>query len=195
MAWPVSRARAAAEPTASAKILVTGGFGVGKTTAIRAVSEVDVLSTEAMMTDASFGFDDIDAVPHKTTTTVAMDYGRLTLDTDLRLYLFGTPGQDRFWMMWDELARGALAALVLVDTRRLEASFAALNYFDERNDIPYIVAINAFDGQVTHPTSEVREALDLAQHIPLAVIDARETDEVLRALRDLIDHALNVVHV
>jgi signal recognition particle receptor subunit beta len=193
MALPTWRGRSP-EPNASVKILVAGAFGVGKSTAIDAVSEIQVLTTEAVMTEASSAHDDLSAVPGKSTTTVMMDYGRLTLGQDLQLYLFGTPGQARFWFLWDDLSRGAIGAIVLVDTRRLADAFAALNYFEERGDIPYLVAVNTFDGLLSHPLDEVRDALALAPYIPLLAIDARENDHVLSALTDLIDHAMSVLH-
>src|ERR671920_2239226 len=131
--------------TASTKIVVAGGFGVGKTTLVGSVSEIKPLRTEALMTNESEGVDDLDAVPSKATTTVAMDFGRITLAEDLVLYLFGTPGQRRFWFMWDDLVRGAIGAIILVDVRKLADSFAAVDFFEARN-LPFLVAINEFDG-------------------------------------------------
>jgi signal recognition particle receptor subunit beta len=166
----------------SAKIVVAGGFGVGKTTLVAAVSEIPPVNTEAWMTQASRSVDPLHGTDDKTTTTVAMDFGRITLARDLILYLFGTPGQPRFWSMWDDLCRGASAALVLVDTRRLDVSFPAVNYFENDSDVPFVVAVNLFDGRQTHPLGQVRDALGVADSVPLTTIDARDRRSSVQAL-------------
>ena len=171
------------------KIVIAGGFGAGKTTLVGAVSEIAPLTTEAAMTSASAGVDDLSALPTKTTTTVAMDFGRITLDTDLILYLFGTPGQDRFWFMWDDLCRGAIGAVVLVDTRRLRDCFAAVDYFEQR-EVPFVVALNCFYGIQAHAIEDVREALMIPAHIPVLVCDARERKSAKTILIQLVQHAL-----
>ena len=176
----------------SVKIVVAGGFGVGKTTLVGAVSEIEPLRTEALMTEASAPVDDLTMLPDKTTTTVAMDFGRITLAEDLVLYLFGTPGQNRFWFMWDDITRGAIGAVVLVDTRRLADCFGAVDYVEQRG-IPFIVALNAFDGILLHDVDEVREALQLGSEVPFVVTDARERESVKDVLVTLVEHAMAIV--
>jgi uncharacterized protein len=176
----------------SVKIVVAGGFGVGKTTLVGAVSEIEPLRTEALMTEASAPVDALTMLPDKTTTTVAMDFGRITLAEDLVLYLFGTPGQDRFWFMWDDITRGAIGAVVLVDTRRLADCFGAVDYVEQRG-IPFIVALNAFDGILLHDADEVREALQLGPEVPFVVTDARERESVKNVLVTLVEHAMAIV--
>ncbi|MFE5075069.1 GTP-binding protein [Streptomyces halstedii] len=186
-AWQLDHTRA---PVAT-KIVVAGGFGVGKTTFVSSVSEVTPLQTEALMTQASEATDDLSATPDKVTTTVAMDFGRLTLDDDLVLYVFGTPGQERFWFMWDDLVRGAIGAVVLADTRRLADCFPALDYF-ESCGLPYIVAVNHFEGTDGYEEADVREALTVPPQVPVVIMDARRKITVVESLLALVGHALDI---
>jgi signal recognition particle receptor subunit beta len=175
-------------PTA-VKIVVAGGFGTGKTTMVRSVSEIPPLQTEELLTEASVGVDDVVGVEGKSTTTVALDFGRITINPSIVLYLFGTPGQNRFWFMWDELAHGAIGAIVLVDTRRLDSSFPSIDFFERRN-IPFIVAVNCFEGAHAYTAEEVRGALDVDEAIPVVLCDVRDRESSKSILVKLIEHTM-----
>lgn len=186
MGYATSEAFAAPQ---AMKILIAGGFGVGKTTMVGAISEVAPLRTEEYLTRASIGVDDLDGINDKSTTTVALDFGRITVSPDLVVYLFGTPGQERFWFMWNDLVHGALGAVVLVDTRRLAVSFASIDFFESR-DIPFVVAVNRFDGVEDRTYDEVRTALDLDPQVPLVMSDVRDRTACRDLLLTLVDHVM-----
>jgi len=169
---------------------VAGGFGTGKTTLVGSVSEIPPLTTEEVLTQASVGVDDMTGIEDKANTTVALDFGRITITPDVVLYLFGTPGQDRFWFIWDELAQGAIGAIVLVDTRRLGTSFPAIDYF-ERRGIPFVAAVNRFFGECLYTEEEIRSALELDPAVPLVFCDARDRASSKQALIELVRHAMS----
>ncbi|MFJ8578854.1 GTP-binding protein [Micromonospora sp. NPDC093277] len=183
-------AGAAPLPTAI-KILIAGGFGVGKTTLVGAVSETRPLRTEEVLTETGIGIDDLSGVEGKKTTTVAMDFGRITISDDLVLYLFGTPGQDRFWFVWDELSLGALGAVVLADTRRLADCFPSIDYFEERST-PFVVAVNCFEGAKKYQLDEVQTALNLDPDVPVVLCDARQRESAKEVLITLLEHAMKL---
>ncbi|RBQ14563.1 ATP-binding protein [Spongiactinospora rosea] len=185
------RGRSAKKLPTAIKLLVAGGFGVGKTTLVSAVSEIRPLRTEELLTDRGVGIDDVAGVEAKNTTTVAMDFGRISVGDDYMLYLFGTPGQERFWFMWDELSAGALGAVILADTRRLADCFPAVDYF-ERRGTPFIVAVNCFDGARQYEVDEVRLALGLPDPLPILLCDARRRESGKEVLITLVKHAMEV---
>jgi len=177
------------QPPVPVKIVIAGGFGVGKTTTVGAISEIAPLTTEALMTEVAAAIDDSAPVPAKTTTTVAMDFGRVTIDQSLKLYLFGTPGQSRYGFMWDEITRGALGALVVVDSSRLADCYPAVDYF-ERGGLPFVVAVNAFYGELAFELTHVRWALAVNEQVPVIKFDARDRISVRDALLVVLDRAL-----
>lgn len=175
-------------PTA-VKIVIAGGFGAGKTTMVASVSEIPPLRTEEILTEASAGVDDLAGVEQKGTTTVALDFGRISINRELVLYLFGTPGQERFWFMWNELASGAIGAVIIVDTRRVESSFPSIDFFEHRN-IPFVVAVNGFDRAPTYTADEIRKALDLDPAVPIVLADARERESSKAVLVELLEYSI-----
>ncbi|MGW2251639.1 GTP-binding protein [Kitasatospora sp. NPDC001660] len=189
MATPDSTSAVAPAAPAAVKILIAGGFGVGKTTLVGTVSEVAPLRTEEYLTKASVGIDDLAGVDQKDTTTVALDFGRITVNPDLVVYLFGTPGQERFWFMWNDLVNGALGGIVIADTRRLDTSFASIDFFESRR-IPFVVAINCFHGRNTRTPDEIRAALDLDPQVPMLIGDVRERAFGRDLLLALVDHLM-----
>ncbi|MFC1420760.1 GTP-binding protein [Streptacidiphilus cavernicola] len=176
-----------ASATAAVKIVIVGGFGVGKTTLVGAVSEIRPLTTEETMTRAGVGVDDVAGIERKTATTVAMDFGRISINDELVLYLFGTPGQQRFWFLWNGLFDGAMGAVVLVDTRRLEVSFDVIGRLEERG-VAFVVAVNSFPGAPSYPLAELRAALDLPEQVPIVACDARSRESSRDVLLTLMRH-------